>query len=824
MIARLESSTKVPVPVHDENEFRTESDVEQKWLLPLLTHRSYFAIPSKWIRTKEYMSPTEIDKAAGRRYGYIPDYSIWLGGLPLLIVEAKAPDVAVEAGLREAQLYAAKINRRYPPNVNPIGFVLASNGIEIALSQWDSDTEVLTTFCRELLPASATLHAFRTAVSKTALETRAQSLSSHFQFRTFFSVSNSMGGKTRLLEQLGVNEFAEPLFPTLTRYFGSTSDETPDEVIARAYVASDELGTYEGVLETYLKDRPRSLAGNQLQPIVTTRTTASGLSTELQKFSANPTFYSRVQLIIGSVGAGKSTFVQRYYRFLMSKDAAARTRWAFINFNVMPPTTAHLQDWIAETFIQSFATENKLELYDLKTLEKIFSVELNQFDRGPAKQLKQLNAPVYATKRADLIESLYRNATKLTQCVARHFSGERGLGLVVVFDNVDRRSRDQQLQIFEAAQWFKDITRALVLVNLRDSTFEAHRDEPPLDAFVNAINFYIKPPRFAQVIRKRLELVLEGLPSEVNTQQKYTQESGATIRYPASRLGEFLLNIYLSLFDRRSMHVAAAIEALVAKDVRRALGMFGDIIVSPHVPTSQLTGAALASAEFRIQETRIIRSLMRGRYKYFNGKSTYVRNILGAEIDHNRPSNLIKADVLEYLIRNRKTRIDFSQEGFATGNTIVGQMGRLGYDEEDVLSTLRTLVRWGLVEPESLVLEKLSLEDAVRVHASGFIHMRFFVQRNEYLVGITPDMNFASREVADVMGSTWSSEAGLTDLRFGSKRAILERLLNYIEFEYQRRCRRHAFYEERGAGGLHVLMAMRTAVEHLDKVTGRGKP
>jgi hypothetical protein len=53
-----------------------------------------------------------------------------------------------------------------------------------------------------------------------------------------------------------------------------------------------------------------------------------------------------------------------------------------------------------------------------------------------------------------------------------------------------------------------ELTRALVIVNLRDTTFEAHREEPPLDAFINAVNFYIRSPRFALMIRKRLELVM----------------------------------------------------------------------------------------------------------------------------------------------------------------------------------------------------------------------------------------------------------------------------------------------------------------------------
>ena len=81
------------------------------------------------------------------------------------------------------------------------------------------------------------------------------------------------------------------------------------------------------------------------------------------------------------------------------------------------------------------------------------------------------------------------------------------------------------------------------------------------------------------------------------------------------------MTIYLSMFGQRTFKVASALEALVARDVRRALGMFADIIVSPHIPTSQITGTVLSVGVNRIQEYRIIRSLMRQRYRYYNGRS-----------------------------------------------------------------------------------------------------------------------------------------------------------------------------------------------------------
>lgn len=47
------------------------------------------------------MEPTDIDKSAGKRYGYIPEYSVWRNGFPLLVVEAKAPEETIQKAVRD---------------------------------------------------------------------------------------------------------------------------------------------------------------------------------------------------------------------------------------------------------------------------------------------------------------------------------------------------------------------------------------------------------------------------------------------------------------------------------------------------------------------------------------------------------------------------------------------------------------------------------------------------------------------------------------------------------------------------------------------------
>src|ERR1019366_2346726 len=150
----------------------SESDVEQKILMPLLQGESYLEIPEAAISTKQYLAPTAIDKAAGKAGGYVPDYGIWMRGLLIMGVEAKAPDVSVETGHREASLYARHINQKYPTGVNPCRFVLASNGKDLLFGYWDS-LPLLSCSVGDLAVGSSALEALRAGCGASVLDTPA---------------------------------------------------------------------------------------------------------------------------------------------------------------------------------------------------------------------------------------------------------------------------------------------------------------------------------------------------------------------------------------------------------------------------------------------------------------------------------------------------------------------------------------------------------------------------------------------------------------------------------------------------------------------------
>ena len=100
--------------------------------LPLLNRGTtgWPGLPDTVVQTKVNLRRFAIGKGTDQKL-YYPDYLIVMFGLPLVVVEAKAPSESVEEGYRQARLYAHELNALFPTGFNPTRFIVASNGVEL---------------------------------------------------------------------------------------------------------------------------------------------------------------------------------------------------------------------------------------------------------------------------------------------------------------------------------------------------------------------------------------------------------------------------------------------------------------------------------------------------------------------------------------------------------------------------------------------------------------------------------------------------------------------------------------------------------------------
>jgi hypothetical protein len=314
---------------------------------------------------------------------------------------------------------------------------------------------------------------------------------------------------------------------------------------------------------------------------------------------------------------------------------------------------------------------------------------------------------------------------------------------------------------------------------LRDETFEVYKDEKPLDAFLKTGNFYIRPPRFIDMVSRRLDLVIEYLRGFGWKTLSYDVEGLGKIVYPATSLGSYLAAVYVDLFQKKR-RITLVLEGLSGKNARKSLEMFGAVLTSAHFDTRDFTNVALTFGAHHIQETILLRALMRTNYLYFKPGHGFVKNIYDFPVASRRPSHFLKFEVLKFLVESRKKMGDTRYEGYFTSDYIAKRMSSRGFLMEDAYLTLNTLLADELIVSEDLTLSPVQPATAVRVRASGYIHFRILAQRTEYVASCALVTPLSDAKLAERIGRLWHINDPRTDARGASKRAVAYWFLEYL--------------------------------------------
>ena len=226
-------------------------------------------------------------------------------------------------------------------------------------------------------------------------------------------------------------------------------------------------------------------------------------------------------LLIGSAGAGKSTFVDYLQDQALPSDIRSKTVWIRIDMNPAPISRDEIYAWLREEIIRGCVQANpRMDFASLELLKAVHSVEINEFRKGVGR-LYQATPGLYDAKLADMLTTLKANRQLVASNMARYCSTEKGALLIVVLDNSDKRLREEQLLMFEAAQWLQREFRGLVLLPLREETYDNHRNEPPLDTALKDLVFRIEPPLFQKILTTRINLALRELTASGDKILKY---------------------------------------------------------------------------------------------------------------------------------------------------------------------------------------------------------------------------------------------------------------------------------------------------------------
>ena len=728
----------------------TESDVEQKLLFPLLTAESPNGLGLKTsdILTKTSIRRLEIDKGARRRL-YFPDYVVVIAGLPVVVIEAKAPSESLDLALDEARLYGNEINALFPSGVNPCARLVVCNGNELWSGPLDSAEPELRLKHANLSPINVEYGAFVDQAQRSVLQSHADGIRRQFRHSKYSRPVDLVGGATLQNQELPTNTFGATIVGDYGHLFNPRTKQDRELIARHAYIPSLRRQRYLEPIDRLIRQASKPLAGSARVFDDT------GKPAELTKaLRERRRLENQVLLLVGSVGSGKSTFVDYTSLVALPEDIRAKSVWARVNLNEAPLAKEVAYSWLAKAIIDELTSElpEGQDPNSLETLQKIFGPELSAFKKG-AVSLLNPESDGYRTRVVDELIRLHTDPILFARSFARYTCGGPGKLLVVVLDNCDKRTRDEQLTMFQVAQWVQHEFCSLVILPLRDITFERHRDDPPLDTALKGLVFRIEPPRFTEVLQARIRLALEEIQANASSGNtlSYVLPNGIRVSYPASDQAFYLASILKSLYAH-DRFVRRIMTGLAGRDVRRALEIFLDFCMSGHIGEDEIYKIRFFEGNYALPLSVVARVLLRVRRRYYDGDKAYIKNVVQCDTNDPLPDHFVRLGILHWLERHRNEEGPAGVRGFYAVSTIVTDLVQLGHDANRLSAELLYLVKEGCVIAEHLQRDKLDHGDLVMLSASGLVHLQLMANP-DYLAACAEDTYLADQGLAQRVAS-----------------------------------------------------------------------
>lgn len=728
----------------EERNIVGESDVEQKVAWPLLTAAppEGLGYPVCSVVTKRDIRGYHIGKGTERKL-YYPDYVCQLLGIPVLIVEVKAPGEDLAEAFREARLYAAEVNSQFPTGYNPARFVACLHDSEIWVGAWDNEAPELVAGLGPSMAVSAGLSKVLNRVSHSALLLYANELRQERVLRPFGRPVNLVGGQSVRDEEIGLNEFGASIALNYRHIFNPSTRADRRNIVRKAYVSSNRRDKYTKSIDRLVH---AALPSSVLDAALIQDTSRpAGL---LEQLATGRQLKNQILLLIGAVGVGKSTFVD-YLREVALPDAtASQLTWVRADMNAAPLSRELIYDWLCEQVIDSMSeASGGVDLEALEMLLKIYSVEVRRLQKGALKLLGEGSIEYRRILSEELLR-LEASPTLRARALLRHFGAERARLPIVVLDNCDKRVRDEQLLMFEVAQWAQEQFQCLVFLPLRDVTYDLHRSAPPLDAALKDLTFRIEAPSFARVLQKRIALALAEMAESFPEKERlsYRLPNDIRVEYPSTDQGVYLACIMRSVFEH-DRSIRRLMAGLAGRDLRKAMEVFLDFCRSGHIGTDLIYKMRANQGEYKIPFHIIMRVLLRQTYRFYQGDRSHLKNLFQCDPEDDVPSHFARIHVLKWL-QGRLTELGpTGVKGYHPLRDLLNDLSLLGVARAVATREVNYFLRAGLILIEHMTFSVRTEDDLVRLAPSGSVHLRL-LSNPSYLGAVAEDLWWSDRAAA----------------------------------------------------------------------------
>ena len=442
---------------------------------------------------------------------------------------------------------------------------------------------------------------------------------------------------------------------------------------------------------------------------------------------------SETTLLIGNKGAGKSTFIDRFFEQVLPMRVRAKCVVARIDLGEYQGDPKNIVTWITlqlRSRLESEICANHPPSYD--DLMGIFFSEYQRWSIGPRKHLYDKNKPEFKDQFGQHIEDRReRHPDEYVRLLLEWASRGHQKLPCLVFDNTDQFSAEIQDNVYQMAHSYESAASVFNVVPITDRTVWRLSNAGALQSY-SARSFYLPVPDAKEIISRRVEFLKSKVRAEPVAAKSYFSRRGFQVEVnDLAILAEAVGKIFVE-----SDYISGFIGRLGNFDIRRMLKIAERIFMSPELKIDEIIKSKFGGESVTADRYRTHRALIKGEYDRFSeDHNEYISNLF--QTNPERPEPPLLKYYLLWLLRHKKNSVRRGDDDIEKQQWPVLELGQLfescGVAEECVLGALNRLYDRRLIEALDPNIGEVTYSDKITIKESGLAHLELTLNSEVYV-------------------------------------------------------------------------------------------
>lgn len=564
------------------------------------------------------------------------------------------------------------------------------------------------------------------------------------------------------LEIIPQTQFASDVDRIMTSFFRRLSGDEDPDMILQCFVETTQSKSAD--------ERLARISQEFLSRIRDLNTAGGG---ELQEIieRTKSTHQNAFVVLIGTKGAGKSTFVSRFFTYVL--DPNIRSYCLFIRINLANSNgdESFIASWLnhelLKTVEQTVFDEKQPEFSDF---EGMFFDEYRRMSTGTLKHLYDTNKDEFKINFGRHVEKKREDDphSYILRLLSHAVKVRKKLP-VLVFDNADHFSIDFQERTFQYARALYEQGLCLIILPITDRTSWQIARQGALRTFEHE-SLYLPVPSPKRVLESRIEFLHKRIDDEEKEPgRRYFLGRGITLSLDNLKAFAFCLQeIFIETGE-----VSLWIEALSNGDIRTSLEIAKEVTVSPHIKLDDLFKSFIAKDSININPAAIKRALVKGRYNMYPGSNNrFIQNVFTYPGDEGH-SPLLGLRILAVL---RDIKEPTNEDPFITVTQLNDYFQACSVDFRIVALWLDHFLKTELCRSYDPTILEANLAQKVEITTSGLEHLYWGVIDRIYQKAMCEVTPIHDRDAYTKINVSYSNDK---KNRMGYNLSLYE-FLNYI--------------------------------------------